>query len=460
MVVHRLSSQLLENAEGFQKIARILSKESELRRLAVVLSPVHGIDSLIRTLIAEAVHRDVRDRVRELIEIHLDVMEDLHLNTASLRQSLNELAAQINDLFLGISLTRYCTDRTAELLLDLAIQAAGLILKELLIEHGVSSVSLTDRSLSLIYAKPSRPFPIVDWELTGKAIREWAAEQQGIVLLGGLLVATPSGQKVNFGRNSGDYIASLIASVLRAPSLTVWMNQDGLPVAPAAYIGNPKRIRQMSYEECMEMAYFGSDFLHPYTLLPLIEPNIPLHIRSIETPDTTATLIESQGSRYLHNITGLTSIEKISILNIEGGGMIGIPGFAARLFAALSQSQINVIMISQASSEHSICLAIREEETGRAVQAIERELEQERQSGQIGPIDILQPCSIVAIIGDGMKGMKGLSGRIFGALGRAGVNVLAIAQGSSERNISFAIAARETVLAIESLYHEFFGDPE
>lgn len=459
MRVHRLSASLLKDHRNVQRAAELLAEEATRHRLAVVLSPLHGMDTFIENLISSATRDDPRAGPAEFLERHRALARILDVGTQTVLTRLDEIVGKLTDLITGIHLTRHCTTRTRELLHALGIQATGVILQAVLERLGTTA-SLIDHTQNLIWARPGKPYPIVEWEASRQAISRWATSQQGLVLIGALLATTPTGRRIDLGRNSGDYVASLIAAALEAPSLTVWLDEDGLPVAPTRFIPNPKRIRQMSYEESMELSYFGSDLLHPYTLLPLVNQNIPLTIRSIHSPSTVSTVIHGQGGGPRNGITGLTCIQNLTLLNIEGGGMVGIPGFAARVFAALSSAQVNVIMISQASSEHSICLAISEEETGRAVQALEKELAQERQNGQIGSLDIQQPCSIVAIIGDGMRGMTGLSGRVFGAVGRGGANVLAIAQGSSERNISFAVLTKDCEAAVRSLYEEFFGGAE
>jgi aspartokinase/homoserine dehydrogenase 1 len=458
MNVHRLSTKLLKDAQSFRQISEVLLDVSSHLRSVVVLSAINGMDEYAEELIARAVNFNPQPLIDKFFHRHHQLSLELKLDQEQVKPALEDLTLKISDLAFGIHLTKQCTPRTRDLIHTLIGEAAVLLLHSLLLQKGVSQVHSLDPSANLILAKQSQPYPSVDWEQTRLLIKNWADQQRGLILLGNLLATAPNNQKLSLGKNSGDYVAGLIAAAVGSPELTVWLDEDGIPAAPTDLVTNPKRIRQMSYEESMEMSYFGSEFLHPYTILPLMKFHIPLTIRNLDTPQTISTEIKQVHSGTQNKITGLTCIKNVSILNVEGGGMVGIPGFAARVFAALSQAQVNIIMISQASSEHSICIVIKEEETGRAVRALEKELESERQTDKIGPIDLIQPCAIVAVIGDGMRGFKGLSGKIFGAVGQSDVNILAIAQGSSERNISFTILAKEAKAALQGLYHAFFGD--
>lgn len=454
MVVHRFSGKVLLHAEAWRAAADILLRESRAHRVVAILPPALGMEGFLDELIHQALRTDPSDKIRQFHRRHLELAQSLGLNLA---EELQRIAACLEDLAHGVHLVRHCTERTRDGMQLLMVQASCAVMRGLLSQLGGESVTVLDGEVNLVVARAAQPYPRVDWEETRSRIQEWARGQRGIVLMSGLLAQTPQGQRINLGRNGEDYTASLIAAALSSPSVTVWLDEDGLPLAPPDLVDQPKRIRQISYEEAMEMAYFGSDVLHPYTMLPLVRSGVPLRVKDLYHPEKEGTLVLARPSASSASVSAITCIRDISLLNIEGGGMVGIPGFAARVFGALSSRGVNVIMISQASSEHSICLAIRSKETGTAVRALEEELEAERKEGQIRPLEILQPCAILAVIGDRMRGLCGLSARVFGALGRQGVNVLAIAQGSSERNISLAVAQSDCRTGVHSLYEEFFG---
>jgi aspartokinase/homoserine dehydrogenase 1 len=217
-------------------------------------------------------------------------------------------------------------------------------------------------------------------------------------------------------------------------------------------------IPAISSEEAMELSYFGAKVIHPYTMVPAVEKNIPILIKNSLNPAAPGTLIAAAETIKRDGalpITGIASIEGISLVNIEGGGMMGIPGFAARIFAALAREGINIIMISQASSEHTICLVFRTAEGERALATLNRELAPELHTHRIERFELMRELLIVSVIGENMHGTPGMAGRLFSALGRAGINILVIAQGSSERNISFVIEEKNHALALRTIHAEF-----
>jgi aspartokinase/homoserine dehydrogenase 1 len=206
----------------------------------------------------------------------------------------------------------------------------------------------------------------------------------------------------------------------------------------------------------MELSYFGAEVLHPYTMMPAVERGVPIRIKNTMNPSAPGTLISHEGTATDQVITGIASIENVALINVEGGGMLGIPGVASRIFAALAAAEVNIIMISQASSEHSICIVCREEQAKKALKSLSRELAPEVEAKKISRFELLEKLEIVAVIGENMRGTPGISGRIFSALGAAEVNVLAIAQGSSERNISFVIEWKDREKALNTIHSAFF----
>jgi len=217
-------------------------------------------------------------------------------------------------------------------------------------------------------------------------------------------------------------------------------------------------IDEVSFEEAMEMSFFGAEVNQPYTLIPAIEKSIPIWINNTLNPAVRGTLITRDIKPHGHPITGIASIENVALINVEGSGMLGIPGIASRVFSSLAKSGVNVVMISQASSEHSICIVCREEQAQKAVSGLRAELVREIEARQIENFGLIKGLEIVAIIGENMRGTPGISGRLFSALGERKINVLAIAQGSSERNISFVIENKDREVALNTVHRAFFGD--
>jgi aspartokinase/homoserine dehydrogenase 1 len=274
----------------------------------------------------------------------------------------------------------------------------------------------------------------------------------GVPVLTGYIAATAEGAATTLGRNGSDYTASLAGKAVSASVIEIWTDVDGVLSADPRSVRGAFVIPELTFQEAMEMAYFGASVLHPYTMLPALEADIPIRIRNTLNPPAPGTLITNHARGRGTPITGLASIERIGLVNVEGGGMLGIPGFAARIFAALARVHVNIIMISQASSEHSICLVFREPEAAAVERALNEELANEIRTGRIQESRVSTGHAVVAVIGENMRGTPGISGRIFSALGEGGINVLAIAQGSSERNISMVVGRGDMQKALQTIH--------
>jgi aspartokinase/homoserine dehydrogenase 1 len=235
------------------------------------------------------------------------------------------------------------------------------------------------------------------------------------------------------GRGGSDYTAAIFAAAMNASSLEIWTDVTGMMTADPRWVPNAKTITRISYQEAMELSHFGAKVIYPPTIQPVMQKNIPTWVKNTFTPDEAGTVMESVNEHEGDIITGISSINAIALLSLEGSGMIGIPGFSKRLFEALASEKINVILITQSSSEHSICVAINMSDAGRAKNAVDRTFETEIAQGKVEPLKVEHSHSIIALVGDKMKSHPGISGKMFDALGRNGINVRAIAQGSSER---------------------------
>ena len=243
-----------------------------------------------------------------------------------------------------------------------------------------------------------------------------------------------------------------------AEAIEIWTDVDGVFSADPRFVDSATVLDAVSYREAMELSYFGAEVIHPHTMLPAVEKDIPLLIKNTMNPSAPGTVIARATSAKAGVITGIASIESVALINVEGGGMVGLPGIAGRIFGALADTRINIIMISQASSEHSICFIVRDAQSGSAVAALNRELELELHQKKIEQIQVQGDLEIVAVIGENMRGRPGISGRLFSALGAAQINVLAIAQGSTEMNISFVVNRADRKKTLNAVHHAFFPE--
>jgi aspartokinase/homoserine dehydrogenase 1 len=276
--------------------------------------------------------------------------------------------------------------------------------------------------------------------------------------LPGFIAADGSGATTTLGRGGSDYTAAILAAALDATVLEIWTDVSGMMTADPRFVRDVREIPRISYREAMELSHFGAKVIYPPTIQPVMARGISVWVKNTFAPEDFGTLIEAETSPEKEIIRGISSIDRISVLNLEGSGMVGIPGFSKRLFDALSRAQINVILITQSSSEHSICVAIDERFGKLAKETVDREFEYEIAVGKIEPLRVENGFSILAVVGDNMKAHTGVSGKMFSTLGAQGINIHAIAQGSSERNISAIINSKDVRKAVNTLHEEFFSD--
>ena len=296
----------------------------------------------------------------------------------------------------------------------------------------------------------------VDWERSKSQTAEWLKElKTDWVVITGFVASTPEGIPTTLKRNGSDFSASIFGKLLEARAITIWTDVDGVLSADPRLVPEAVVLDDVSYQEATELAYFGAKVVHPSTMAPAIENKIPIWIRNTFNPSCPGTRIrEKSGSS--HTVKGFATVDGMALVNVEGTGMIGVPGVANRLFGALREVGVSVVMISQASSEHSICFAIPEAQAALARKTVERAFFAELHHNQIQMIDVTENCSILAAVGDNMVDHPGVAGKFFSALGKARVNIRAIAQGSSERNISTVIDRADSRKALRAVHAAFY----
>ena len=298
--------------------------------------------------------------------------------------------------------------------------------------------------------------PIVDWSKSKLGFEKENNNTTGIFVIGGFLATDLNTSPTTLGRNGSDFSASIIASLSNAESVTIWTDVDGVMTGDPNQVSGAKIISQMSYDEAAELAYFGAKVIHPKMMSPLIKKNIPIFIRNTFNPNSLGTEISAANNKK-QAVKGITSIDDVALINLEGTGMIGIPGTTNRLYDCLQAAEISIILITQASSEHSICFAVKNESAKLVEQVIRKEFTEEFSSGDLQDLQVQNNCNIIAVVGSGMSGTKGIAVGFFKAIFDAGVNVKAIAQGSSEQNISAVVNQNDAKKAVESIHSAFFS---
>jgi aspartate kinase len=299
----------------------------------------------------------------------------------------------------------------------------------------------------------------VDFAATNESVRSSLTplvNSNVVPVVTGFIGRTPDGLTTTLGRSGSDYTGSIVGAALDSEEIWIWTDVDGVMTADPRYVTGAKVLPQISYREAAEMSYFGAKVIHPKTMLPAIEHSIPIRIKNTFNPSHLGTLISRVANSTERVVKNVTSIDHLSLVAIEGNGMVGVPGISARIFSALARVRVNVMMISQASSEHNVCVVIPQKDCRKAVQELQSEFEADIAKKAVDDIRLQEGMSIVAVVGEGMRGMPGIAGKTFSAVAQANVNVVAIAQGSSELNISLVVEqpdARKAVQAIHDAFH-------
>ena len=456
MKVLKFGGSSVANSENIKKVINIIADQAANHKLIVVVSAFgKTTDNLL--FIADKALGNLPLAKEKLLEIqnlyHEIIRELISKEETEVEVHVNALFQELTSIVEGVHLLQELSDRTVA-----KISSFGERLSSYIIGKAISQQLNGDYadSRSLVVSKNAYLNAQVDYVQTNKKINaHFNSSSNDITVLGGFIASNLEGETTTLGRGGSDFSAAIFANALDAQELQIWTDVSGM------YSANPKLVKQafpikeISYEEAMELSHFGAKVLYPPTIQPALQKSIPIRIKNTFDPDHDGTLI-TKSSKNSRIVKGISYIENISLITIEGYGLVGFLGFSKRLFTALSGFSINVVLITQASSEHSICVGIYEQDAKDARKILNEEFEIEIERKKIKPITIENGLSIIAIVGDYMKNHQGLSGQMFSALGRNNVNVRAIAQGSSEKNISAVIKNSDAKKALNTLHEQFF----
>lgn len=456
--VYKFGGSSLANVACFRQVASLV-EQADSPNLAVVVSAMGGMtDSLLRLVSQAESGDDAFEKPLASIASRYErtagsLLEDL----AQREQVLNNFHADIDslrDVLKAITLVRAAPERSQDLIAGFGEIWSSRLLSALLAARSPAVRWLDAREALTI--KKTKLGPSVQWDTSAQRLADTLPEDfSGVVVITGFVASDENGLHATLGRNGSDFSASIFAALLQAEELTIWTDVDGVLSADPRKVPDAEIIRSVSYNEAMELAYFGAKVIHPQTMGPAVARGIPILIRNTFDPTTAYTTIGRDSGRD-QPIKGITSIDGLALVSVEGAGMIGVPGTADRLFGALNQADVSVVLISQASSEHSICFAVPAGVAELAVDAVKRAFAAEIADRQIQRVECSDGMSIVAVVGDGMSGLPGVAGRFLNTLGKAGINVAAIAQGSSERNISVVLASDDTTAALRAVHSGFY----
>ena len=465
-VVHKFGGSSVADADCFRRVADIIESQPS-PKLGVVLSACKGVTDALLNLVTQAERQD------EGFVAGLQALRDRHQTIADallLPEATAAFLARFDadrEALLGILRATALTQSAAPGVRDV-VSGYGEIWSTSLFapylarrregQKGAAAVRWLDARQCVTVEKGPLG-PAVQWDVSRLKLDGLLADGfDGTLVITGFVATTTHGVATTLGRNGSDFSGSIFGALLEAAEIIIWTDVDGVLSADPRRVPNAQVIDSLSYNEAMELAYFGAKVIHPQTMAPAVGRAIPIYIRNTFNPAGRGTLICAKPDSTLL-VKGITTIEGIALLNIEGAGMIGVPGTAHRLFGALREASISVILISQGSSEHSICCAIPQDQAARAEAAVRNAFAQELEGGQIQNIDVMPDLAILSVVGDGMAGTPGVSAKVFNALGGASVNVRAIAQGSSERNISVVVDGKHATRALRATHASFYLSP-
>ncbi len=459
MQVLKFGGSSVASAENINKVVKIIQSKIGEKKTLVVVSALGGVTDLLLLAANTAVNNDIEYK-KVLVQIearHLAAVKELLpiVQQSSLLSFVKQQCNQIEDICNGIYLLGELSPRMKD-----KIVSYGELLSSQIIAASLNAQQTHTTwkdAKELIVTDINFGAAVVQFGETNKKIEEYfSTEKSNLFLLPGFIAADKNDVTTTLGRGGSDYTAAILAAALKATVLEIWTDVSGMMTADPRIVSNVKLIPIISYQEAMELSHFGAKVIYPPTIQPVMSKNIPVWIKNTFAPQDVGTVIQNSITKSEGVMTGISSINKLSLISLEGSGMVGIPGFSKRLFEALANKKINVIFITQSSSEHSITVGIETINADLAKLAVDKTFNYEIGLSIVEPLLVENDLAIVALVGDQMKNHTGVSGKMFNTLGNNGINIRAIAQGSSERNISAVISVHDVVKAVNVLHEAYF----
>jgi bifunctional aspartokinase / homoserine dehydrogenase 1 len=463
MIVMKFGGTSVAGAGPIRQVGQIV-KRYYGQQPVVVVSALAGVtDELIAAANAAAAGKrtDVRRRLQRLTARHDTVVRRLGLDERAgdaVRRDIGGEFAELDEVLHGVYLLREPSRRSLDLVASFGERLASRLVAVHLRQAGLEGLAVDARDL--IVTDDAHGAAVVDLAATGRRTRARLRpilRRKGVPVVTGFIGRTRQGATTTLGRSGSDYTAALIAEALLAREVWIWKEVDGVLTADPAIVANARLVSRISYQEAAEMAHFGAEVIHPKTMQPVRRAGIPIRIKNTFRPDAPGTLITARPAGGRGPLM-VSSMSGMALLTIEGEGIFGQPGMVMRLLGPVAQAGTNIYMISMSSSEYNVSFAIRQGDVERTMKALASDFRQRGLLGeQVARIEVERGMAAVAVVGAGMKGQRGIAGRIFSALGERGVNVVAIAQGSSEYNITVIVKERRVVAAVRAIHERLNG---
>lgn len=459
MQVMKFGGSSVANAQNINKVISIVREALTKDKTVVVTSAISGCtDQLIAIgMAALAQDNSYTGIIDKLEQRHLDLIDELIVNddSSAIKEECAALFNELREICKGV----YLLKELSNLSLD-HIVSFGELLSTKIISAKLKSLNISHLwkdSRELIKTEEVAGKNAVITDVTGKNIKEFFEScSHKLYIMPGFIAMDMKGRTTTLGRGGSDYTASIIAVGVQARILEIWTDVCGMMTADPRIVPQAHPIRNISYKEALELSHFGAKVVYPPTIQPVVKQGIPIYVKNTFEPSDPGTLIERNPPEGNNKIKGISSSNKIALLSMEGSGMVGIPGYSSRLFDTLTKNNVNIILITQASSVHTMCIAIDEADADKAKKATDELFAYEISLGKVDPLRVEKGFSIISLVGDDMKNQSGASGKMFDALGREGINIRAIAQGSSEKNVSAVVQTEYVNDAIRAIHEEFF----
>lgn len=461
MRVLKFGGTSVANAERFLRVADILESNAQQGQVATVLSAPAKITNHLVAMIEKTISgQDALPNITDAERIFDELLQGLAaaqpgFDYEGQKTRVDLEFAQLKQVLHGISLLGQCPDSVNAAIICRGEKLSIAIMEALLLArgHGVTVIDPVEKLLAVGHYLEST----VDIAESTRRIAASQIPPQNMILMAGFTAGNEKGELVVLGRNGSDYSAAVLAACLRADCCEIWTDVDGVYTCDPRQVPDARLLKSMSYQEAMELSYFGAKVLHPRTIAPIAQFQIPCLIKNTANPQAPGTLIGGEGEQDENPVKGITNLNNMAMFNVSGPGMKGMVGMAARVFAAMSRTGISVVLITQSSSEYSISFCVPQNEQARARRVLEEEFYLELKDGLLDPLGVMEQLAVISVVGDGMRTLRGISAKFFSALARANINIVAIAQGSSERSISVVVSNDDATTGVRVVHQMLFA---